>query len=103
MTETFIASLIPEKVKQLGYSKYHLRYRDLTIKQNSKVVINGWNNLFFLVDDPQGISIESEYGIYDTTGAYISDNAHLHRGEIEIANPQNCSIRVKFIQVIIIS
>jgi hypothetical protein len=50
-----------------------------------------------------GIVIESDYGIYDSTGAYLFDNSHQHKGEISITNSDAENKRIKLIQVIIIN
>ena len=55
------------------------------------------------MDDPQGLVIESDYGIYDSSGAYSSDNSHEHKGEIIITNPDAENKRIKFIQIVIIN
>ena len=102
MTENLIAAIVPEKILQLGYQKYHTRFRDMTIKGNSTLRIAAYNDLYFIVDSPQGIVIESDYGIYDSTGNYIADHAHIHKGEITLTNPSAGNKRIQFIQVVII-
>lgn len=103
MTESFILDLIPKRIKQLGYLKYHIRYRDLAILPNSKIIIPAYNELWFVIDNPVGIQIESAYGFYDGTGEPIAfENIHEHRGEIIVSNPESTIRRIKFIQVIII-
>jgi hypothetical protein len=102
MTETLIYALLPEKIRQLGYEKYHTVYRDITLKGNCTLSITAYNDLYFIVDSPQGIIIESDYGIYDSTGNYISEHAHIHRGELLLTNPSASNKRLQFIQVVII-
>ena len=103
MSEEFILQLIPQRIKQLGYHSYQIRYRDITVKGNSKVLIPAFNELWFIANDPPGLTVESGYGVYDSTGAYVFDNSHLHRGEILISNADNENRRIKFIQVIIVN
>ena len=103
MTERFILDYIPIRIKQLAYKNYHIRYRDLGILAESKVLIPAFNELWFVVDEPAGISIESDYGLYDSTGEYIFENTHQHRGEITLSNPGNTNRRIRFIQVIIVN
>jgi len=102
MTETLIASLLPEKIRQLGYEKYHTVFKDMTLKGNSTRRISAYNDLYFIVDSPQGIIVESDYGIYDGTGSYIADHAHIHKGEIILTNPSAGNKRIQFIQAVII-
>lgn len=103
MTEPFIMSYIPQRIKQLGYTNYHLRYRDLLIEKETTINITAWNQLYFIVDDPQGLIVQSDYGVYDSTDCPASDNMHQHRGKIVIQNPDGKQRRIKFIQVIIVN
>lgn len=103
MSEEYILRIIPERIKQLGYRNYHIRYRDLTIQPSKTEILAAHTELWFIVDDPQGLVIESDYGIYDSTGAYLFDNSHIHKGDINIINSESESKRVKFIQVIIVN
>lgn len=103
MSEPFILSIIPERIRQLGYHNYHIRYRDVSVKANSTILLPAYNELWFISGDPTGIRVESGYGMYDSTGNYLNDNMHQHRGEIAITNPDIDTKRIKFIQVIIIN
>jgi hypothetical protein len=102
MTEQFILDYIPIRIKQLGYHNYHIRYRDLTIPAEFTTTIEAYTDLYFIVDDPLGLIVESDYGVYfPSTTLY--DNIHQHKGEIQITNNDVESRRIKFIQVIIIN
>ncbi|MDB5274471.1 MAG: hypothetical protein JWO58_2838 [Chitinophagaceae bacterium] len=104
MTESFILQLIPMRMTQLGYKKYHIRYRDIAVLPNSRIIIPAYNELWFIIDDPAGIRVESGYGVYDTTGELNSfDNNHQHRGEILILNQDTDIRRIKFVQAIIVN
>lgn len=103
MTEQFILEYIPGRVRRLGYSKYHIRYKDLNIPPSVTTVFDAYNELYFVIGDPQDISIESSYGVYDTTGDPTASNVHEHRGEITVSNRGDESRRVKFVQVIIVN
>ena len=103
MTEQLIIQFIPERVRQLGFVDYHLRYRDVMIEKQSSVNITAYNELYFIVDDPPDLVVESDYGIYDSTENPVEENAHQHRGEIVIQNKSSKNKRIKFIQVIIVN
>lgn len=103
MTEQLIVQFIPERVRQLGFVDYHLRYRDIMIDKQSSVNITAYNELYFIVDDPPDLVVESDYGIYDSTDSPVEENMHQHRGEIMIQNKESKSRRIKFIQVIIVN
>jgi hypothetical protein len=103
MTEQFILDYAPVRIKQLGFKKYHFRHRDLTIEAGKSVEIPAYNELFFVVDEPPGLVIESDYGMYDSTDDPIPESIHVHRGEIRISNPGIEKRRIKLIQVIIVN
>lgn len=103
MTEQFILQYAPIRLAQQGYTKFHLRHRDFVIEPGSKVIIPAHNELFFVVDEPPGLVIDSEYGMYDSTDSPIPESIHVHRGEIEISNPGDTRRRIKFIQAIIVN
>lgn len=104
MTEQFILAYIPHRIRELGYKKYHFRYRDLLVEAGALRIIEAYNQLFFLVGDPEGVMVDSDYGMYDSTGTngIGTDNTHQHKGEITITNPGAIARQVKFIQVIIV-
>lgn len=103
MTEDFILHQIPKKIEQLGYKKYHILYKDFFIRKQSSLRVEAFNEIYYVINDPRGIVIESDYGIYDSTGLVLCDNEHLHKGEILISNPGNDDVRLKFVQVIIVN
>lgn len=103
MTEQLIIQYVPERIRQLGFTDYHFRYRDLMIGKQSSMTVTAWNELYFIVDDPPDVIVESDYGIYDSTENPVEENVHQHRGEIVIRNKSNKSKRIKFVQVIIVN
>ena len=103
MSEQFIIQYIPQRMKQLGYTAYHIRYRDILVEPLAVIVIPAYNELYFLIDEPDKTVIESDYGVYDTWVPLSNDNQHQHRGEIKLTNREFANMRVKFIQVIIVN
>jgi len=103
MTEVYILHYAPLRIKELGYTRHNIRYRDLVIDAGSTLYIPAYNELYFIVDDPPGLIVESDYGVYDSTDDPLPDNVHEHRGEIAITNPGAGKRKIKFIQVIIVS
>ena len=103
MTEAYIHQIIPQRIKELDYTRYHERLRDFVIAPESELKITAYNELFFIVDDPRGLIVDSDYGMYDSTDDPLQENVHQHRGEIVIQNPGTEIRRIKFIQVIIVS
>lgn len=103
MKEEFILVFIPQRIKQLGYQSYHLRYRDFYLLPNSSLFIAAHNEIFFLIDEPQDITIDSLYGFYDSTPAGRTENTYQHKGDITILNNSDKPQRIKFIQVILVN
>jgi hypothetical protein len=103
MTEQFILEYAPVRIRQLGFTKYYLRPRDLILAAGESLKIPAYNELFFIVDEPPGIIVESDYGMYDSTDNLIPESIHVHRGEILINNPGIEKRRIKFIQAIIVN
>lgn len=103
MTESYILHYVPVRVKELGHDAHRVRYRDLVIEGDSTLIIPAFNELYFIVDDPPGLIVESAYGMYDSTDDPLAENVHEHRGEIIITNPGTGRRKIKFIQVIIVN
>jgi hypothetical protein len=103
MSEQFILQYVSIRIKQLGYSKYYLRPRDFILGAGQLLGIPAYNELFFIVDEPPGIVVDSDYGMYDSTDNPVLESIHVHRGELKIINPGIEKRRVKFIQAIIVN
>jgi hypothetical protein len=103
MTEEFIMGYIPKRLKQLGYETYHIRHRDYSVQAGSSFTIDAYNELYFIIGSPDDLTIDSDYGMYDSTGSFTGENMHQHKGFITITNPTDSNKRVEFIQVIIVN
>ena len=103
MSKEFILAYIPQRVKQLGFTNYHIRYRDFFIASKSSQSIDAWNELYFIVGEPQDILIDSDYGQYNTTISAQAENTYQHKGAITISNTADSGRRVKFVQVILVN
>jgi hypothetical protein len=103
MTESYIHQIIPHRMKELEYKRYHEHHRDFIMDAESMLTIQAYNELYFIVDDPIGIIVASDYGMYDSTDEPLEENVHQHRGEIIIQNPGMEKRRIKFIHVIMVN
>lgn len=103
MSESYIHQIIPQRMKELEYKRFHEHHRDFVLEAESTIKINAYNELYFIVDDPVGLIVESDYGMYDSTDEPLEENVHQHRGEIIIQNPGTGKRRIKFIQAIIVN
>lgn len=103
MTELFILEFAPMRLRQQGYTRFHLRHRDFIVEAGSTITIPAFNEMFFIIDEPPGLVVDSDYGMYDSTDYPIPESVHVHRGEIQISNPGVVKRRIKFIQAIIVN
>ena len=101
MSEDLILHVIPERVKELGFTRYQICYKDLVILPTSSIRIESASELHYISGDPLGVIVESDYGIYDATATNLCDNEHVHRGDIYVTNPGNIPQRLKLVQVIL--
>jgi hypothetical protein len=102
MSEQFILQYIPQRIRELGCTQYHIDYCDKVIPAATTQEIEAHNTLYFIVDDPTGLQVSSDYGVYDLTDDPLEDNIHQHRGTITITNPGTESRRIKFVRVTIV-
>lgn len=102
MSEQFILAYIPYRMKQLGVTNYYIKYKHMLIPGLADWTIPAYNDLYFVVDQPPFIIVESDYGIFSPLNFYNVDNTYEHRGEISIRNINEPNQRVKFIQVIMV-
>lgn len=100
MSEDLILHLIQDRIKELGYTSYSIRYKDLVVPNNGNLRIDSTSELHYISGDPLGMLIESDYGIYDGTSGTLCDNEHCHKGDIYISNNSGADQRIKFVQVI---
>ena len=87
----------------MGFRDYQAHYRDIIIPDNSQKTVTAFNELWFIIGDPVGIQVSSYYGWFNVPASGITENSHMHRGEIIIKNPDTVVRRIKFIQFIIIN
>ncbi|QLH33384.1 MAG: hypothetical protein HWD62_14080 [Cyclobacteriaceae bacterium] len=81
MTEQFILDFAPLRLKQQGYSRFHLRHRDFIVEAGATITIPAYNEMFFIVDEPPGLVVDSDYGMFDSTDDLIPECIHIHRAK----------------------
>jgi hypothetical protein len=121
MTEQFIYNYIPGRIKQLEYNNYYLQFKDLVLDPAIREVFFDFdlgqsndtnapfvkeiisnNTLYFIIDVPDGVIVESDYGQYNTEANDI-DQTYEHRGTILIRNYDNDFKRIKFIVCVLVN
>jgi len=103
MSEQFILAFAPLRLKLQGYRKYFFKHRDFIVKEGETVTIEAFNEMYFIIDEPAGLVVESDYGLFDSTDDPLEESVHIHRGVIRIFNPGNVKRRIKFIQAVIVN
>lgn len=131
MTEQFIYHYIPGRIQQLEYERYFIDFKDIllepsvqgieydafkfppgafytnspgvdvSIQKPSILEFTANNALYFVVGDPDGVIIKSDYGIYDSQYGVVN-NQHEHRGKLSIENHDNEPKRIKFVVAVLV-
>jgi hypothetical protein len=101
MTVALALEYIPRRMKELGYgTAYSIRFRHLVLRPGEKRKINGYGEIFLLVNATSDITIKSEFGIYDPVSEAINELQYEHQGMIRVRNYSSQQQAVQFIQLI---
>lgn len=101
MTEESAYKHIARRMQELGYGiNYHTEFKHLVLQANEQAELKAFNQLYVLIDDPDKVSISSEFGEYDLSFDKINELIHEHEGIITIHNYSSSINHVKFIQAI---
>ncbi len=101
MTVEFALAYAPRRMDELGYGdRYYLKWRHLLIKPYQQMIIPAYSQHYLLVDEPQEVRIESEFGCYDLLETTINEMLYEHQGLITIKNNSSETARIRFIQII---
>jgi hypothetical protein len=103
MTPDIALFLIPRDMRALGYMRdmYITNFRHYVIKGGIALTIKADNEFFYLVRHAIGVTITSDFGVFDLKDSGINELQHKHQGTITIRNYTKRPVRIKFIQVII--
>ncbi len=101
MTIEFALAYIPRRMIELGVgNNYMLKFRHLIVKPLEELQIPAYNQFYILVDQPQEVSITSEFGIFDLLETNSNEIIYEHQGLITIKNNSTDYYRIRFVQVI---
>ena len=102
MTEDFAGLVyIPRRMEELGYGKhYHIRPRHLVLQPGEKLELEAFNQLYIIVEEPENVSVTSEFGIYDLSSDKVNELTYEHQGSIQINNYSKSINHLRLIQVI---
>ena len=103
MTAEIATFLVPRNMRDLGFKddNYIATFIDLVSHAATSFDINSENEFYYLIGEPQGVTISSEFGVYDLSDSGINKQQHIHQGNITIKNNTKRVMQVKFLQVIL--
>ena len=103
MTPEVALFIIPRDMRDKGYSEndYIADFRHYVVHRANTLVIKADNEYFYLIRHAIGVSISSDFGVFDLNDAGINELQHKHQGTITIKNYSKKTVRLKFIQVIL--
>ncbi|MEO8760130.1 MAG: hypothetical protein ABI388_03390 [Bacteroidia bacterium] len=103
MTSTLAVFIIPRDMRAKGYEEnaYVADFRDLVIKGADTLTIKADNEYFYLIGRAAGVTISSDFGVYDLNDTGINEMQHKHQGTITIINNTKGRVYLTFMQVIV--
>jgi hypothetical protein len=103
MTPVIATYLIPRDMREKGYAEedYITDHMDYVVKGRSTLTINGDNEYFYLISSAVGLTITSDFGVYDLKNTRINRLQHKYQGRVTIKNYTKKTIRIEFMQVIV--
>ena len=102
MTEELAIRYMPQRVEERGFRNYRMVFQDLNLEPNQQIELAAYNEIWFLLNVEDGVSISSDLGEYDYTNPSLSENIHEHADSIMISNKSSQQRKVRFLQVILI-
>jgi hypothetical protein len=92
-----------QKKQQFDFNTYKLQLITMQLAADEVREIAAYNTIFVLQNNPSGIKVESDYGLYDSTSElneYMPEQQHIHRGQITVTNGSVFPLMVQFYKVI---
>jgi hypothetical protein len=101
MTIDFALDHIPRRMRDLGFNdEYFTDFKHYVLYAKETRKIEGFNEFFFLIDEPDNVSVASEFGVFDLSLQNVNEMKHEHQGLITITNYRSSVNHIRFIQVI---
>lgn len=101
MTIALALEYIPRRMEELGHGReYHIRFRHLVLQPSELMTLEAYNEFYMLIDEPDGISITSDFGFFDLSFFATNEQQYEHQGYISVQNYSKSANHVRFIQVI---
>lgn len=101
MTTALALEYIPRRMQELGHGQsYYIRFRHIVLQPNEQLEIEAYNQFYILVEEPENVKINSDFGMYDLSESRTNEQFYEHQGNILITNYSLTITHVRFIQVI---
>jgi hypothetical protein len=101
MTIALALEYIPRRMEELGHGKeYYIRFRHFVLQPSEHMDIEAYNEFYMLIDEPDSISIASDFGFFDLSFSVTNEQQYEHQGFISLQNYSKAANHVRFIQVI---
>jgi hypothetical protein len=100
MTINLALEYIPRRMKELGYENYTIRFRHWVVKQAEQIEIDGINHIYLLIEPPETVTVESDFGLFDMSNNNINEYQYEHQGTITISSYAAEVQHIRMIQVI---
>lgn len=100
MTINLALEYIPRRMKELGYEDYAIRFRHWVVQQNETIEIDGNNHIYVLIEPPETVTVESDFGLFDLSNNNINEYQYEHQGTITISSYAADVQHIRMIQVI---
>ena len=97
MQSDLIRTLIDFRMLERKVKKAYPDYEQLTLKAYETLTIKAPNAIWFLVDSPSQVQIESDTGSY----GFSSHNKHEFEGTFKITNTDSNPTKVSFVVLLI--
>lgn len=100
MNTGFATEYFERRMRELGHGEHYLlKLRHLVLRPNETRKIDADSEYFFLVEMPDGIRVESKFGLYDLAED-TNEIQYEHFGKIRVTNKTGERVHVRFIQCI---
>lgn len=102
MNPAMIPAYIEQRLKELGHCQgYAMRVKHFSVPGGKTIRVAAYGELYLLLEEAADIQIESELGVFNTSGADVPmEQQHEHTGQITITNLAAEPCGVQFIQAI---
>ncbi len=101
MNESLAIEYIKMRMQQMGYqNNFYIRVKHLVLEPMEETVIDAYNHFIVLITPNSGVKIESDTGMFDSSGMNTNEWSYEHQGEIKIKNQNATQNNLQYLQAI---